>query len=72
MRAKANHIVIYTIEASTIKKIVVVDLFFGTGIYYAAKIISASVMIGMISSIAGTEGVKRFQKRKNRERILVK
>nr|WP_307471554.1 hypothetical protein [Cytobacillus purgationiresistens] len=60
MIIKQNQIVFYTIKASAIKKFLIIDLITGTGIYYAVKIISASVLIGIGGSIIGTEGVKRM------------
>lgn len=58
-----NHpFVVYTIKFSTIKKFVVLDLCVGTGIYYAAKLISSSVIFAMLAASLGAEGIKRLQK----------
>ncbi|MFJ8246813.1 hypothetical protein [Peribacillus asahii] len=51
-----NQVVFYTIKGSTIKKFLILDCITGTGIYYAFKIISSSVL----GSIVCTEGIKRL------------
>ncbi|WP_225983606.1 MULTISPECIES: hypothetical protein [Bacillaceae] len=55
-----NQVVFYTIRWSTIKKFLVLDFITGTGIYYAFKIISSSVLVGVLGSIICTEGIKRL------------
>ncbi|MCM3179307.1 hypothetical protein ACUXCC_000079 [Cytobacillus horneckiae] len=59
---KENQIIFYSIKGSTIKKVFIIDLVTGTGIYYIVKFISASVLIGMIGSVVGTEGIKKVFK----------
>ena len=59
---KQNDVVFYSIEGSTIKKFLIIDLLIGSGIFYAIKIISASVLMGMAGSMIGAEGIKRFPK----------
>lgn len=61
-RFKQNQIVFYTIKGSTIKNFLIVDMITGTGIYYVVKLISTSVLMGMIGSIVGAEGIKRIPK----------
>jgi len=55
-----NQVVFYTIKGSTIKKFLILDCITGTGIYYACKIISSSVLVGVLGSIVCTEGIKRL------------
>lgn len=62
VRAEKNQMVFYSIKASSIKNFLVIDLFVGTGIYYIVKIIASSMVIGMISSMLGTEGIKKIPK----------
>ena len=57
-----NDVVFYSIEGSTIKKFLIIDLLIGSGLFYAIKIISASVLMGMAGSMIGAEGIKRFPK----------
>ncbi|NRG43397.1 hypothetical protein HRF87_01305 [Bacillus sp. CRN 9] len=59
---KENQIIFYSIKGSTIKKVFIIDLVTGTGIYYIVKFISASVLIGIIGSVVGTEGIKKVFK----------
>ncbi|MGE7662839.1 hypothetical protein ACQKL6_14220 [Peribacillus sp. NPDC097197] len=55
---KQHQIVFYSIKGSSIKNFLIIDLITGTGIYYAVKIISARVIMGMVGSVIGTEGIK--------------
>lgn len=57
---KQNQVVFYTINGSTIKKFLILDCITGTGIYYAFKIISSSVLVGVLGCIVCTEGIKRL------------
>ncbi|QNF29779.1 MULTISPECIES: hypothetical protein [Metabacillus] len=56
---KQNQVVFYIIKGSTIKKFLILDCITGTSLYYAIKIISSSILIGIVGSIVGTEGIKR-------------
>jgi hypothetical protein len=56
---KQNQVVFYTVKVSSIKKFLIIDLVTGTGIYYVVKIISANVLIAIVGSIVGVEGIKR-------------
>ena len=56
-----NQVVFYTIEAAAIKKFLLLDVITGTGAYYAFKMISSSVLIGILGSIVCTEGIKRIR-----------
>ena len=56
---KEPNIVFYTIRGSTIKKFILFDCITGTGIYYGLKILTSSVLIGVVGSIVCTEGIKR-------------
>lgn len=58
---KKSNVVFYTIRGSTIKKFILLDCITGTGVYYALKIITSSVLIGVVGSIVCTEGMKRLQ-----------
>ena len=55
-----NLIVFYTIKGSTISKFLIIDCIAGTGIFYIVKIITTSVLVGMLGSIVCTEGLKRL------------
>ena len=55
-----NQVVFYTIKESTIKKILILDIIVGTGIYYSFKIISSSVLVGVWGSIVCTQCIKRL------------
>ena len=57
-----NQAVFYSIEGSFIKRFLIIDIVMGSGIFYAVKIISTSVLIGMAASVMGTEGMKRIPK----------
>lgn len=57
---KQNQVVFYIIKGSTINKFLILDIITGTGIYYAFKIISSSVLVGILGSIVCTEGIKRL------------
>jgi hypothetical protein len=54
-----NQVVFYTIKGSSIRKFLIIEIVTGTGIYYALKLFSSSVLIAMIGSIVGIEGIKR-------------
>jgi len=59
--------VVYVIRGTTIKRLVVIDLLLGTGIYYAIKlIVASSVIVATIGSVVGSESVKRIVKSRNR------
>ncbi|KEK24024.1 hypothetical protein [Bacillus gaemokensis] len=62
LNRKNDQIVIHIIKGSTIKKFLILDLVTGTGIYYAVKFISSSVLIAIVGSIMGTEGIKKIPK----------
>ncbi|MGE7602702.1 hypothetical protein ACQKL5_09350 [Peribacillus sp. NPDC097675] len=62
MNQKQNQVVFYTIKGSTIKNFLIIDMITGTGIFYVIKIISSSVILGMIGSFVGAEGIKRIPK----------
>jgi len=57
---KQNQVFFYTIKGSTIKKFLILDFIVGTGIYYILKIISSSVLVGILGSYICTEGIKRL------------
>lgn len=63
---KQNKVVFCTIKGSTIKKFLILDCITGTGIYYAFKIISSSVLVGFLGSIVCTEGLKRLPSKQMR------
>lgn len=61
-----------TIKGSAIKSFVILELVTGTGIYYAVKIISSSVIIAMVGSMIGTKGIKKAQdhrKKLNKDKV---
>jgi hypothetical protein len=55
-------IVIFTIKGSTIKRFIIFDLIFGTGLYMVVKIYSSSVIVATLGSLIGTEAVKKINK----------
>mgnify|MGYP003437347765 FL=1 len=55
-----REIIIVTIKASTIKRLLVIDFLLGMGVYCGVKIISASTIIALIGSAAAAEGFKRI------------
>lgn len=61
---KQQPFVFYTIKGSTIKKFLILDCITGTGLYYALKIYSSSVVIGILGSMVGVEGVRKISVRK--------
>lgn len=63
---KQNQVVFYTIKGSTIKKFLILDCLTGTGIFYALKIISSSILVGFFGSLVCTEGIKRLHNKQTR------
>ena len=57
---KNQNIVFYTIRGSTIKKFIILDCLTGTGIYYALKFITSSIIVGIVGCMVCTEGLKRL------------
>lgn len=56
-----------------IKRIMILDIIVGSGIYYALQWMCSSIIISMIGSMVGTEGIKKVQKqRKNPDVKLVR
>ena len=53
---------IYILEMSSIKRFFVIDLVFGSGVYYVIKMFVPHQAIAIGGSIAVTEGVKRVLK----------
>lgn len=60
---KQNQVFCYTIKGSTIKKFLILDCMAGTGIFYGLKIISSSVLVGIIGSYVCTEVIKKSSAR---------
>ncbi|WP_162876050.1 hypothetical protein [Bacillus anthracis] len=54
MNNNKNQFVFYVIKSSTIKKIIIIDLIAGTGIYWSVNFISS------ISCIFGTKKMKKM------------
>ncbi|MEH7494887.1 hypothetical protein [Neobacillus niacini] len=63
---KQNQVVFYTIKGSTIKKFLILDCITGTGIFYALKIVSSSILVGFFGSLVCTEGIKRLHNKQTR------
>lgn len=63
---KQNQVVFYTIKGSTIKKFLILDCIAGTGIFYAFKIVSSSILVGFFGSLVCTEGIKRLHRKQAR------
>jgi hypothetical protein len=55
---KNQNVVFYTIRGSTIKKFIILDCMTGTGIYYALKFITSSIIVGIVGSMVCTESLK--------------
>ena len=47
-----NHVFFYVIRGKTVKKMVLIDFLLGTGVYYGIKLISSSLIIASIGSMA--------------------
>lgn len=70
---KEKVFLVVVIEGSTIKRIMILDIIVGSGIYYALQWMCSSIIISMIGSMIGTEGIKKAQKqRKNPDIKLVR
>jgi hypothetical protein len=50
------------IEKSTLQKILLIDIIIGSGLYAIIKLISSSLLLATIGSLAGTEGIKTIQR----------
>lgn len=50
------------IEKSTLQKFLLIDIIIGSGLYYIIKLISSSLLIATIGSMAGTEGIKTINR----------
>jgi hypothetical protein len=62
---KINHdkgFQIYILEISSVKRFFIIDLAFGSGVYYVIKMFVPHQAIAIGGSIAVTEGVKRVWK----------
>jgi hypothetical protein len=62
---KINHdkgFKIYSLEMSSIKRFFIIDLAFGSGVYYVIMMLVPHQAIAIGGSIAVTEGVKRVLK----------
>ncbi|MFS0785278.1 hypothetical protein ABC345_02720 [Shouchella sp. 1P09AA] len=61
---KGNHkFVFYTIKVTKLKRFLLLDMVAGTGIYFTVKVVTASVVAGMVGSVIGTEGMKRWPRK---------
>ena len=63
MNEHKHEFVVYTIQFSTIKTFLILDMCVGTGIYYAIKVISSSILFATVAASIGTEGIKWVRKR---------
>ncbi|PQD95324.1 hypothetical protein CYL18_10860 [Pradoshia eiseniae] len=59
MKTEQSQFVFYLIESSAIKQFFLLDMLTGTGLYYLCKFCSSSILIGMIGSVVGVEGIRR-------------
>lgn len=50
----------YSIESKSIKKFFILDIMVGTGLYYICKSSFSNEVAGIVGSIIGTEGIRRF------------
>lgn len=53
----------------SMKAIFLIDFLLGTGVYFTAKLITSSLVLATLGSVAGSEGYKWRQRRK-RLRII--
>lgn len=60
-----HQVVFYTINHSTIKRFFILDCMIGTGFYFLFKILSSSVLVGVLGSFVYTEGVKRLTRKRD-------
>jgi hypothetical protein len=56
---KEKQVVFLAIKGSTIKRILILDFLTGSGIFYTLKILTSSVLLGMVGSFVCTESIKR-------------
>lgn len=61
-RVHQPRMIFITIEKSTLQKFVLIDLVIGSGLYYIIKLISCSLLLATIGSMAGTEGIKTIHR----------
>ncbi|WP_138493565.1 hypothetical protein [Paenibacillus pinistramenti] len=70
--AKPRKVFVLYINGKTLKSVkslVLIDLLLGTGFYFAAKIMTSSLLIASLGSMAGSEGVK-WRLRRQRTRVI--
>ncbi len=53
---------VVVVEGTVIKRIMLLDILVGSGIYYTLQWICSSIVISMLGSVVGTEGIKKVQK----------
>ncbi|MFD2215623.1 hypothetical protein [Metabacillus endolithicus] len=63
-----NQVIFYTIRSSTIKKFIILEGFTGTGIYYGLKLLTSSVLAGVIGSVVCIEIIKKIPFKNNQGR----
>ncbi|MEN0642679.1 hypothetical protein MKY91_05840 [Alkalicoccobacillus gibsonii] len=63
-KSSKDQTVFYSIKGSTIRNFIIIDCISGTGIYYVAKIVTTSIVIGIVSSVVGTVEMKKLSNRK--------
>ena len=66
---KEKVFLVVVIEGSVIKRIMILDIIVGSGIYYALQWMCSSIIISMIGSMIGTEGIKKAQKQRKNPNI---
>jgi len=71
MMKKQNQVVFYAIKGSTIKKFLLIDCITGTSSYFVFKIATSSILIGMVGSIACTEGLKSSLSKLNKQKNML-
>lgn len=54
-----NKVIFYTINRSTIKKFIILECVTGMSVYYTLKIITSSVLVGIVGSYTCTEIIKK-------------
>lgn len=55
-------VIFIAIEKSTLQKFLLIDIIIGSGLYAIIKLISSSLLLATIGSMAGTEGIKIIQR----------
>ena len=64
-KRKNNRYIFIVIKGSSLKKFVLLDIVTGTGLYYILKIVGLGIVISSVGSFIGTEGLRKYSKKKS-------